>query len=281
MAIDFNNPTLTTTYTTFLDYIRDNIIAVAKMDYSGASNIPDGAIRWNSGYSKFQKYDASGYSWNSISGNLIAQDANNVAITGGSIQNVRSSYSTDVWTYGALSGLFMREDDYEDQQGWEKEELYEPAGAGTVGVALNLADYVPRKITIAVSFSQSGGIDPRIRLDGDSGANYWQASHISGILSGSSHHAVTNESAQNYFSLTGYNLASTVVATVLLRQCPYNSYRVLAQINASWYRPSTSALANLTASGWYWGMSNVTSWNFSVASGNFTGKVLVEKPYGT
>jgi hypothetical protein len=66
MAIDFNQPTLSALYTALYDYIRDNLRAIAKMNYSGGSNIQDGTIRWNSSSSKFEIYTASTTSWSDL-----------------------------------------------------------------------------------------------------------------------------------------------------------------------------------------------------------------------
>jgi len=59
MAIDFNLPVVGTLYTSVLTYIRDNIIAIAKMDFTAASNIPTGALRLNSTFNRFEKYDGA------------------------------------------------------------------------------------------------------------------------------------------------------------------------------------------------------------------------------
>ena len=66
MAVDFNLPVLTTLKASVLTYIVDNIKAVAKMDFSGSSNIPDGSIRWSTTSSRFEKYTLSTTSWGEI-----------------------------------------------------------------------------------------------------------------------------------------------------------------------------------------------------------------------
>jgi len=64
MAIDFNLPTLTTLKASFLTYVRDNISAIAKMDFTGASNIPTGAVRWNDSSNIFENgADPRGLPW--------------------------------------------------------------------------------------------------------------------------------------------------------------------------------------------------------------------------
>ncbi len=62
--IDFANPLLTTLYTDVLDYLRNNINAVAQMDYTGAINIPVGVIQWNETSKIFEKWGGS--SWGEI-----------------------------------------------------------------------------------------------------------------------------------------------------------------------------------------------------------------------
>ncbi len=62
--VDFANPQLTTVYTDFLDYIRNNINAVAQMNYTGALSIPVGVIQWNDTTKIFEKWGGS--SWSEI-----------------------------------------------------------------------------------------------------------------------------------------------------------------------------------------------------------------------
>ena len=62
--INFNKPELTDLYTDFLDYLRNNINAIGKLDYALATNIPIGFIRWNDTDKRFDKY--SGTVWNEL-----------------------------------------------------------------------------------------------------------------------------------------------------------------------------------------------------------------------
>jgi hypothetical protein len=62
--INFNKPDLTDLYTDFLDYLRNNINAIGKLDYTLATNIPIGFIRWNDTDKRFDKY--SGTVWNEL-----------------------------------------------------------------------------------------------------------------------------------------------------------------------------------------------------------------------
>jgi len=66
MAIDFNLPVLTTLKASVLTYIVDNIKAVAKMDFTSASNIPTGSVRWSSASNRFEKWN--GTAWESLDG---------------------------------------------------------------------------------------------------------------------------------------------------------------------------------------------------------------------
>ena len=64
MSADFNKPIQTDNYLDVLNYIRDNIISVSKQDYTSASNIPNGAVRYNTTGSVFEKYNGS--TWDEI-----------------------------------------------------------------------------------------------------------------------------------------------------------------------------------------------------------------------
>jgi len=66
MAIDFNLPTVSTLYTSVLTYVRDNISALAKMNFAGGSNIPNGTIRWNDTDKKFEKYNSTAETWGDL-----------------------------------------------------------------------------------------------------------------------------------------------------------------------------------------------------------------------
>lgn len=67
MATDFSKPITTDTYTAILQVIRDNQDGLAKMfDGVAAANLPDGAIRWNGGQSRFEIWDATGQAWGAL-----------------------------------------------------------------------------------------------------------------------------------------------------------------------------------------------------------------------
>lgn len=58
---DFNSPTNTTTYTSVLTAINDKISSVAKMLFSGDTNIPTGTLQYNRTTRTFEEW--SGSSW--------------------------------------------------------------------------------------------------------------------------------------------------------------------------------------------------------------------------
>lgn len=60
MAADFNKPTNSSTKTNFLTESRANVNAVAKMDYTGASNIPANSVQYNNTTKNFERENGSG-----------------------------------------------------------------------------------------------------------------------------------------------------------------------------------------------------------------------------
>jgi microcystin-dependent protein len=60
MAADFNKPTNSSSKTVFLTESRDNISAVAKMDFTGASNIPANSVQWNHTTRNIERENGSG-----------------------------------------------------------------------------------------------------------------------------------------------------------------------------------------------------------------------------
>lgn len=63
MTANFALPTLETAYATNYQAMVENIVAILKMDYTGATNIPDGAKRWSGTNSRFEVYDATAGTW--------------------------------------------------------------------------------------------------------------------------------------------------------------------------------------------------------------------------
>ena len=59
---DWNLPTLTSSYSDFLDYLKARDEDSAKMFDGVGSNLGAGTIRWNSGNKRFEKYDGTNWS---------------------------------------------------------------------------------------------------------------------------------------------------------------------------------------------------------------------------
>lgn len=60
MAADFSKPTVSELYTNVPTQIRDNDSALAKMDFTGASNVPTGAIQYDGTNYEFEKHAGGG-----------------------------------------------------------------------------------------------------------------------------------------------------------------------------------------------------------------------------
>jgi hypothetical protein len=69
-AQDWNKPTLTDAYTSILQTIRDTRNQAAKMDYTGATNLPTGVIRWDATGKKFESWNGS--AWSDIHPEVLA-----------------------------------------------------------------------------------------------------------------------------------------------------------------------------------------------------------------
>lgn len=90
MAINFNLPTLSTAYSAIYTYIVDNIKAVATMTFTGASNIPDGCIRWSGTNKRFEIYTESTGTWGELSDyfNMTVTGLNNMSATVNELSSV-------------------------------------------------------------------------------------------------------------------------------------------------------------------------------------------------
>jgi len=73
--VNWNNPTTSTAYTSVLTDLKDRDTQAAKMDYSGDTNIPTNAIRYNSTTKQFEKYNGATWDAQEIS-NLADLDEN-------------------------------------------------------------------------------------------------------------------------------------------------------------------------------------------------------------
>ena len=58
MAVDFNLPTVDTTYTAFPTQIIENIdAALQQLSVGSPSNVPTGAIKWDVSANRWKKYN--------------------------------------------------------------------------------------------------------------------------------------------------------------------------------------------------------------------------------
>jgi len=103
---DWDTPTLVTTYTAFLDRLKERDVDCAKLDFSAATNIPVGTIQYVVASNKFQRW--SGSAWVDLVlagagggtgvttsfGTMALQDAVAVAITGGTLAGITSLSSS-------------------------------------------------------------------------------------------------------------------------------------------------------------------------------------------
>lgn len=63
-AEDWNNPTLTSTYTSVITDLKARDLSCAKMDFSTSTNLPSGVIRWNAALKNFESWN--GTVWTNI-----------------------------------------------------------------------------------------------------------------------------------------------------------------------------------------------------------------------
>ena len=61
MAINFNNPALSNTYSALLTDIRDMQSALATMNFTGATGTPTGSISWSTGNNRFERWNGSAW----------------------------------------------------------------------------------------------------------------------------------------------------------------------------------------------------------------------------
>ncbi len=70
IAEDWNNPTVTSTYSNVLSDLKARDVSNAKMNYSGATNIESGFIGWNATSGKFEIWNGS--AWSDLQPSLTA-----------------------------------------------------------------------------------------------------------------------------------------------------------------------------------------------------------------
>lgn len=109
---NWNDPQLSTAYSTFLANLKARDDDCAKMDFSAATNIPTGTIQYVVASNKFQRWNGS--SWVDLVlsvagggtggvtslGTMAYQSAASVAITGGTVSGLTSLYGNKVGLNG-------------------------------------------------------------------------------------------------------------------------------------------------------------------------------------
>jgi len=90
MAADFDKPTSTSDYLLFAGEVRDNMDAVAKMDFAGASNIPTDAIRINATFTGLEKWN--GASWGPID---VQRGIDDTPVDGETGEGITSNWAFD------------------------------------------------------------------------------------------------------------------------------------------------------------------------------------------
>lgn len=65
LSEDWTKPSITSNYTDVLSELKARDESCATMDYTGATNLPTGVIRWNAGTKKFESFDGVS-SWTDI-----------------------------------------------------------------------------------------------------------------------------------------------------------------------------------------------------------------------
>lgn len=129
---DFNEPTTTTTYTNWPTVVNGKIASVAKLDYTGDTNIPTGAWRLNAATRLVEQW--SGSAW-VVKGYLISASATGVGQFTGtlSLQAVSApgwDTASYLWTEG---GFGARYDGYQHR--------FDVGNSRTAAMMINTAGY--------------------------------------------------------------------------------------------------------------------------------------------
>ena len=96
MAVNFNLPTVDTTYTAFPTQIIENIdAALQQLSVGSHSNVPTGAIKWHSGQNRWKKYNGSSYENLTDTYNLAAA-VNVTQLNLGDDEKIRLGNSNDI-----------------------------------------------------------------------------------------------------------------------------------------------------------------------------------------
>lgn len=98
--MDFNTPSLSSLYSDMLNQLKARDVEIAKMfDGSSNTNVPVGAIRFNSTNARWEKYD--GTTWN----NLLAKYSIDVDKVDGCNVNDTGTSNYDLWTAAKILAL--------------------------------------------------------------------------------------------------------------------------------------------------------------------------------
>ena len=116
---DWSTPTLSSLYTDFLSYMKDRDVDIAKQfDGTTSSNVPTGAIKWNSTSNRWNKWDGSAwqelttsYGFNSVT--LPNGTANGVAYLNGSkVLTSGSALTFDGTNFSTTGALQSKNSNY-------------------------------------------------------------------------------------------------------------------------------------------------------------------------
>ncbi|WP_298434606.1 hypothetical protein [Geobacter sp.] len=192
VAADWNKPTLTDTYTSFLTYLNAKITDSALWLDSGSTvptNLPTGSKRWNASTNKFEKWTGSAWS------DLAANNTYGISISGNAATATTATNATKLnnwtWYWSGQPG----------QPSW--------VWGGSDGT--NMYVYNPSNFSVAVA-TNAGNADT---LDGQHGSYYQPASTAittSNIGSQSVSYA-TNAGQLNGQAASYYQPASTAITT--------------------------------------------------------------------
>lgn len=148
---NWNDPVLSIAYATFLANLKDRDLDCAKMDFSAATNIPEGTIQYVPASKLFQRRESG--AWVSIPLSLITgAEITNPTITGGTVTSKINAPAVAVgrsaiYQFSQSSGVYLPFDvDRSDLYGFHDpvtnpDRITVPSGyAGlyTVGVSLGL-----------------------------------------------------------------------------------------------------------------------------------------------